>query len=78
MPDSPAFHKFPEDSTSHEYDIFEEFPDGSTVWQACVFGMDNVEAKFRELGQNTTNRLFAVNLQDRSGPLICSGKRRAS
>jgi hypothetical protein len=70
MPDCPTHHKFPEGSTNRDYDIFEEWPDGSTVWQACVFGMENVELKFRELAKETANRIFAISLLDKSIPVI--------
>jgi hypothetical protein len=70
MPDSPTRHKFPEGSSDSDYDIFEEMPDGGTVWRACAFGMENVELKFRELAKETSNRIFAINLLDRSIPII--------
>jgi hypothetical protein len=70
MPDSPTIHKFPEDSTNRDYDIFEELPDGGTVWRASVFGMENVELKFRELARETGNRIFAISLLDRSIHII--------
>lgn len=77
MTNSLLHHKFPEDSTNRDYDIFEEFPDGSTVWRACVFGMDNVELKFRELGRETSNRIFAISLRDQSVPVIRPSKSAA-
>jgi hypothetical protein len=64
MPDFPTRQKFPEDSANRDYDVFEEFPDGSTVWRARVFGMGNVELKLRELSKGTSNKLFAINLND--------------
>ena len=70
MSNSPTHHKFPEGSTNRNYDIFEEFPDGSEVWRACVFGMENVELKFRELAKETSNRIFATSLRDHSGRVI--------
>lgn len=74
MPDTPTHHRFPEDSTNRDYDVFEELPDGSTVWLACVFGMESVELKFRELAKETTNRVFAISLRDRAVPVIRSWK----
>lgn len=70
MPDFPTLHKFPEGSSNRNYDIFEELPDGGSVWHACVFGMENVELKFRELATETSNRIFAISLLDRSIPII--------
>jgi hypothetical protein len=70
MPDSPRPNKFPEVSTDRDYDVFEEMPDGSTVLRACVFGIENVELKFRELAKETTNRIFAINLLDQPVAVI--------
>lgn len=70
MSDFPTHHKFPEDTTNRDYDIFEGLPDGSTVWRACVFGIENVELKFRELAKETSNRIFAISLLDQSTPVI--------
>ena len=70
MADFPTLHKFPEGSANREYDVFEEFPDGTNKWRACVFGMGNVERKLRELASETTNKFFALNLQDRTQRVI--------
>jgi hypothetical protein len=64
MSDQRTYYKLPENSTNRDYDIFEEFPDGSTVWRACVFGMGNVKLKLQELANETTNKCFALNLRD--------------
>ena len=62
--------KFPEGSAYRDYDVFEELPDGSTVWRACVFGIANAESKLRELAQESDSKFFAINLQDRSQRVI--------
>jgi len=74
MPDYLTDKKFPEDSAFRDYDVFEEMPDGSTIWRGCVFGMANVELKLRELAKTTSNKLFALNLQDRSLPAVRPSK----
>jgi len=70
MTDCLTSQKFPEGSANRDYDIFEEFPDGSTIWRACVFGMANVEAKMTELAIQSNNKFFALNLQDRTHAVI--------
>jgi hypothetical protein len=77
MTNSVMRSNIPEDSKNRDYDIFEELPDGSTVWRACVFGMGNVELKFRELARETTNRIFAISLLDQSVPVISPCKSNA-
>ena len=71
MTDFPTQYKIPEEWANRDYDVFEEFPDGSSVWRACVFGMGNVELKLRELAKETSNRIFAISLQSRSEPVRC-------
>jgi len=70
MTDRPTYCKFPENSTNRDYDIFEEFPDGSTIWRACVFGMANVELRLQELARETPNKFFALNLREGTQPPI--------
>ena len=62
----PTLYKFPEGSTNRDDDVFEELPDGTTRWRACVIGMANVERKLQELAMDSNSRFFALNLQERS------------
>jgi hypothetical protein len=77
MKNHPAIQKFPEGSANRDYDLFEEFRDGSTVWRACVFGMENAERKLRELARESNNKFFAISLQDRTIPILRPFVRRA-
>ena len=70
MANFPSPQKYPLGSLNRDYDIFEQLPDGSTIWRACVFGMKNVELKLLEMARETNNKFFALNLQDRSLPII--------
>jgi hypothetical protein len=77
----PTFQKFPDDSGNRDDDLFEELPDGSTVWRGRVFGMGATESRLRELARLTPNKLFALHLFDRSTPALSPFKlqtRRAS
>jgi hypothetical protein len=65
MIDFGAFSKYPPDSDNRDYDVFEEFPDGSTVWRGRVFGMGQVELKLRELARESDNKFFALSMHDR-------------
>jgi hypothetical protein len=53
-----------------DYNIFEELPDGTPIWRACVLGMEKVETKLLEMARETGNKVFAINLQDRSQSVI--------
>ena len=63
MTDCLTQHKFPEGSANRGYDVFEEFSDGTAIWRGCVFGMENVELKLRELARESNNKFFALNFQ---------------
>jgi hypothetical protein len=78
MSDHDVLGKFPEGSTNIDFDIFEEFPDGSTVWRTCIFGMECVESKLRELSQDSKNKFFALNLHDQNRPVIRQHSRHPS
>jgi hypothetical protein len=66
MNDFPTLHRFPEGSVRGDYDVFELFPDASTVWQACVLGMGNAERKLRKFARESNSKFFASNLQGRA------------
>jgi hypothetical protein len=46
----------------HTYDIFEKFPDGSTLWRACVSGQFDAQRKVQELIEHSQNVFFAIDI----------------
>ena len=44
-------------------DIFEKFPDGSTIWRACVFGQIEAERKLQGLREHSKNKFVAIDIQ---------------
>jgi hypothetical protein len=44
------------------YDIFERFPDGSSLWQACVRGQFDTRRKIHELAEHSKNEFFVIDL----------------
>jgi hypothetical protein len=46
----------------HNYDIFEKFPDGSTLWRACVSGQFDAQRKVQELIEHSQNIFFAIDI----------------
>jgi hypothetical protein len=46
----------------HEYDIFEKFPDGSTIWRSCVSGRYETERKMQELAEQSENEFYAIDI----------------
>jgi hypothetical protein len=44
------------------YDIFEKFPDGSTLWRACVHGRYAAQRKIHELAEHSENQIVAIEI----------------
>jgi hypothetical protein len=70
MNDHYVFNRFPEGSMNVDYELFEEFADGSTLWRASVFGMKAVESKLRELARRSENKFFALCVKDQKCSVI--------
>jgi hypothetical protein len=45
------------------YDVFEKFPDGSTLWRACVAGRYEAQRKMHELAENSESEFFLIDIQ---------------
>lgn len=45
-----------------EYDLFEQFPDGSTLWHGHASGLRSVRQKLQEIAKATTNECVAIHL----------------
>ena len=48
-----------------EYDLFEKFPDGSSLWRDSVSGLENTRLRLQELTQRSENEFYALNLTTR-------------
>jgi hypothetical protein len=46
----------------HEYDLFEKFPDGSSLWRACVIGLKGTRQCLQDLAQHSPNGFYALHL----------------
>jgi hypothetical protein len=46
-----------------DFDIFEKFPDGSTIWRTCVFGKFEAQRKMQELAEHSENEFWAIDIQ---------------
>jgi len=47
---------------SHEYDLFEKFADGSSLWRACVIGSQSARLYLRDLAQRSQNQFYAIHV----------------
>jgi hypothetical protein len=59
-----------------EYDLFEKFPDGSSLWRASVLGLEGTRMHMRELGQKSGNRFYAIEMV--SGKVVHADSERVS
>jgi hypothetical protein len=62
-----------------DYDIFEKFPDGSTLWRACVRGRFEALRKINELAECSEHQFFMMDIQEQflSQPIVPSIKSKS-
>ena len=46
-----------------EFDVFEKFSDGSTLWRATVIGRFEALRKMQELAEHSENEFFTLDVQ---------------
>jgi hypothetical protein len=46
----------------HKYDLFEKFPDGSSLWRACVVGLESTRSHMRDFARRSPNQFYAMHL----------------
>ena len=51
-----------------EYDLFEKFPDGSSLWRASVLGLEGTCLRLRQLARKSGNQFYAIDMV--SGKII--------
>jgi hypothetical protein len=52
----------------HSYDLFEKFPDGSSLWRASVVGLESTRSHMYDLAQRSPNQFYAMHVD--SGRLV--------
>ena len=53
---------------NHKYDLFERFPDGSSLWRECVVGLHGARLHMLHLARHSTNKFYALNVK--SGKVV--------
>jgi hypothetical protein len=46
-----------------EFDIFERFPDGSTLWRVSIAGRYEANRKMAEFAELSDNQFFSIDIQ---------------
>ena len=46
----------------NEHDLFEKFPDGSSLWRDTAPGVKTARLRLRELAQRSKNQFYAIDL----------------
>jgi hypothetical protein len=57
-----------------EYDLFEKFTDGSSLWRASVQGLEGTYVHMRELARKSGNQFYAIDMT--SGKIVHSKSER--
>jgi hypothetical protein len=60
----------------HEYDIFERFSDGSSVWRATVVGRHEAQRRVHELSEYSDNAFFILDVHQAQHPPYSFAKPR--
>lgn len=47
---------------SPKYDLFERFPDGSSLWRACVVGLEGARLHMKDLALKSQNQFYAMHV----------------
>jgi hypothetical protein len=47
---------------NHKYDLFEKFSDGSSLWRACVIGLEGARLHMFDLARRSSNEFYAMNV----------------
>jgi hypothetical protein len=45
-----------------KYDLFEKFPDGSSLWRGCALGLEGTRYHLMELSKKSQNRFYAMDI----------------
>jgi hypothetical protein len=57
-----------------EYDVFENLPNGATLWRDCVHGVAAASQRVEELGRKTKNEIVAIRIITREIVARANGK----
>jgi hypothetical protein len=59
---------------TREYDLFEKFPDGSSLWRVSVSGLGNARLHLHELTRKSENQFYAIDMT--AGKTLSLGRER--
>lgn len=48
---------------NREYDLFEKFRDGSSIWRDSIPGPGKTRLRLQELAQKSENQFYAIDLE---------------
>ena len=57
-----------------EYDLFERFSDGSSLWRASILGLEGTQLHLRQLAGKSGNQFYAIDMV--SGKIISTNPKR--
>jgi hypothetical protein len=75
QPSLAATYIFPcraEPLVENKYDLFERFPNGSSIWRGSVSGFDRICLRLNEVSQKSANQFYAITLTSGEGSVFNS------
>jgi hypothetical protein len=61
---------------TNTYDLFEKFPDGSSLWRDSIPGSETTRLRLQEMARRSKNKFYAINLA--TGEVITLNSERNS
>jgi hypothetical protein len=56
------------------YDIFEKFPDGSTLWRAAATGRFETLRRMQQLAEHSDNEFYSIDVQETDRRAVNPGR----
>ena len=60
-----------------DYEVFERFSDGSTLWRTCVTGRFEAQRKMQEFKEHSENEFFILDIVEPHRFIPASATRRS-
>jgi hypothetical protein len=54
--------------TRRDFDLFEKFADGSSIWRTCASGQFDAQQKLQNLADHSENEFYSIDIE--SGKLL--------
>ncbi len=49
--------------TRRDFDLFEKFADGSSIWRTCASGQFDAQQKLQNLADHSENEFYSIDIE---------------